>query len=135
MVKKYRIVDEYVKELVSSMFVNGVEYPLALDKCYEEHKNDGSNAFTIVVEDICSATGVACAIGVLKSDVQEIPKYSPNDWNDFSCIKPPHVGWYCVERHYNCGYVKRRDVCWYDGVVFSPLNGNMNDCQVFFKPW
>ena len=135
MVKKYRIVNEYVEELVSSMFANSVEYQLALDKGYEEHKNDGSSTFTIVVEDIFSRTGATCAIGVLKSDVREIPQYNPYDWNDFSCIKPPQVGWYCVERHYNRGYVKRRDVCWYDGVVFSPLNDNMNNCQVFFKPW
>ncbi len=134
MVKKYRIVNEYVEELVSSLFANSVEYQLALDKGYEEHKNDGSSTFTIVVEDIFSRTGVTCAIGVLKSDVREIPKYNPNGWNDFSYIKPPQNGWYCVERHNHCGHIKR-DICWYDGMGFSLINDNLNDYQIFFKPW
>ena len=134
---KYCIVNGYIERLVSSMFTSEEEYQMALDKWYEEHKDDNSNAFTIVVEGICSATGVLCAIGVLKSDVREIPKYNPNDWNDFDYIKPPQKGLYCVELHNSCGQIKR-DVCWYDGVIFSPLNAlidNMNDYQVFCKPW
>lgn len=134
---KYCIVNGYVEKLVSSMFVNEEEYQMALDKCYEEHKNDNSNAFTIVVEGICSATGVLCAIGVLKSDVREIPKYNPNDWNDYEYFKPPQNGLYCVEGENPRGRIIR-DVCWYDGVEFSPLhasNDNMNEYRVFFKPW
>ena len=89
----WKIKDEKVEKAIKALFLDDKSYQEAIDYGYEyaeahEHKwlvICGGTKFGIneMIGNIC------VEISLDKTDVEFVPEYDPNDWNEYPNVKPP----------------------------------------------
>ena len=79
-------------------------------------------------------------VGTTKDEIEEVPEYNPNAWNDYPAVLPPENVWMRVELNNPDGSVFR-DVARFveDGGAYYWVDQIKNDIPNFqvarFRPW
>lgn len=93
--KKYRIKNPEIEKAVRGLFKTQEGFEAQLDLECEKQKHNVHRVFRIAIEPNLCVLNIDTAVGIWKSDVEEVVEYDPNGWNEMR-VKPPANGQYLV---------------------------------------